>query len=324
MPRAFGRRQAALLPLSLLGCSKARPDDDTPAVAQGGSLRIGYQKAGTLALLKWRGTLDTALRQRGISLTWAEFPSGPALLEALTGAQIDLGFVGEAPPIFAQAASDAMVYVATEPAAPQAEALLVRQDSSIRSVSELKGRAIALNKGSNVHYFLVKALERAGLRYDDVKVVFLPPADARAAFENGSVDAWAIWDPYLAAAQESLAPRVLTTAHGIAQNQQLYVARRELAEERPQLLQLVLSQLAETDAWVATHVPEAAARLSQQLGMSLSAVQRSLERTRFEVMPVTELVMDNQQRIADTFLTLGLVPRALDVRKALPTKVSSP
>lgn len=317
----------ALLVLALppqLGCSKPSSAAGDSARASPVRLRIGYQKSGTLSLLKWRATLEPELERSGGHVEWAEFPSGPALLEALNGAQIDFGFVGEAPPIFAQAASSNMVYVASEPAAPKAEAILVRADSPIGTVRELKGRSIALNKGSNVHYFLAKALQRAQLAYADVQLVFLAPADARAAFENGTVDAWAIWDPYLASVELASSPRVLSTAEGLAPNQQLYVARREFADQNPELLELLLRHVQQTDSWVSEHGAEAAERLAQQLSIDVRAVRLSLERATFGVRPISEEVLDNQQRIADSFLELGLVPRALRVRDALPQKLPQP
>ena len=135
---------------------------------------------------------------------------------------IDFGNTGEAPPIFAQAAGAPLVYVGYEPAAPDGEAILVPKDSPLQSVADLKGKNIALNKGSNVHYLLVRALEKAGISYADVTTSFLTPADARAAFERGSVDAWAIWDPFQAAAEETLEARQLTNGVGIVANYQFY------------------------------------------------------------------------------------------------------
>src|SRR5471030_965299 len=167
------------------------------------TLRIGYQKsATTLVLLKGEGSLEKSLAAQGVNVKWTEFPGGPQLLEGLNVGAIDFGYTGETPPVFAQAAGAKLVYVANEPPAPTSEAILVPKDSPIKSVQELKGKKVVLNKGSNVHYLLVRALEDAGLKYTDVQTVFLPPADARAAFERGSVDAWVIWDPYQAAAEQ--------------------------------------------------------------------------------------------------------------------------
>jgi len=184
----------------LAGLFSLPPVSAQPA-ARADTLRIGYQKAASLLTLqKQQGTLDKRLAALGVAVKWVEFPAGPQLLEGLNVGAIDVGFVGEAPPIFAQAAGARFVYIGNDPAAPEAEAIVVPRDSALRSVADLKGRKVALNKGSNVHYLLVRALEKHGLKYADVTPVFLPPADARAAFEKGAVDAWVIWDPFQAAA----------------------------------------------------------------------------------------------------------------------------
>src|ERR1700683_2795901 len=149
-------------------------------------VRVGYQKYGTFLLLKARGLLEKKLEPLGFSVAWTEFPGGPQLLEALNVGALDFGIPGEPPPIFAQAAGAPLVYVGNEPPAPRGEAILVPKDSPIHSVADLKGKSIALNKGSNVHYLLVKALEKAGVKYSDIEPVFLAPADARAAFERGA------------------------------------------------------------------------------------------------------------------------------------------
>ncbi len=115
-----------------------------------------------------------------MGVKWTEFPAGPVLLEGLNVGSIDFGTVGEAPPIFAQAAGANLVYVGNEPASPASEAIVVPKGSSLRTLADLKGKKIALNKGSNVHYLLLKALEKAGIAYADIQPVFLPPADARA------------------------------------------------------------------------------------------------------------------------------------------------
>jgi ABC-type nitrate/sulfonate/bicarbonate transport system substrate-binding protein len=122
-------------------------------------IRIGFQEYGNLVLLKGKGDLERRLAPLGFQVAWTEFPAGPPLLEAINAGAIDFGSVGEAPPIFAQAAGTPFVYVAHEPPAPKGEAILVPKDSKITSVSDLKGKRVALNKGSNVHYLLVRALE---------------------------------------------------------------------------------------------------------------------------------------------------------------------
>jgi sulfonate transport system substrate-binding protein len=278
-----------------------------------GVLRIGYQKYGTLTLLKGRGTLDQRLAAKGISVKWTEFPAGPVLLEGLNVGSIDFGTVGEAPPIFAQAAGANLVYVANEPAAPRAEAIVVPKGSALKSVAELKGKKVALNKGSNVHYLLVRAIEKAGLQYSDITPVYLPPADARAAFERGSVDAWVIWDPFLAAAEKQLGARVLADGTGLVSNHQFYLASRPYADKHPEIVQVLIEELARVDEWGLANPKEAAAVLSAQTGLDAATVDLAVERYSYGVKPVTPAVIQEQQRIADAFFKLKLIPKPLRV-----------
>ena len=202
MTRLFQRLLAsALLSISMVAATVGA------SYGQDKVVRIGFQKYGKLVLLKSKGTLEEKLKAAGYKVVWTEFPSGPPLLEALNVGAIDFGNTGEAPPIFAQAAGAPIQYVAYEPPAPKGEAILVPKDSKLTSVADLKGKKVALNKGSNVHYLLVKALEKAGVKYSEIEPVFLAPADARAAFERGAVDAWVIWDPFQAAAEAATGAR---------------------------------------------------------------------------------------------------------------------
>jgi sulfonate transport system substrate-binding protein len=126
------------------------------------TVTIGYQKANIFALLKYRGTLDETLKKEGINVRWVEFPAGPQMLEGLNVGSIDLAATGDAPPAFAQAAKADLIYLGHSPANPKTEAIVVPKDSPIKSVSDLKGKRVGLNKGSDVNYLLVKALEDAG------------------------------------------------------------------------------------------------------------------------------------------------------------------
>jgi sulfonate transport system substrate-binding protein len=172
-------------------------------------------------------------------VTWILFPAGPQLLEALNAGSIDFGNTGEAPPVFAQAAGVNFVYFGNQPPFPKGEGVLVKKDSPIQNVSGLKGKRVALNKGSNVHFFLVKLLEKAGLKIDDITLVYLTPVDAWAAFEGGSIDAWVIWDPYMTAAVDRLGARVLQDADGVAANREFFLADRHFAQAHQEILPAV-------------------------------------------------------------------------------------
>ena len=279
-------------------------------------VRIGFQKYGKLVLLKSQGSLEQKLKPLGYRVSWTEFPSGPPLLEALNVGAIDFGVAGETPPIFAQAAGAPLVYLAYDPPAPQGEAILVPKDSTLKSVADLKGKKVALNKGSNVHYLLVKALEKAGLKYADIQPVFLAPSDALAAFSRGSVDAWVIWDPYEAAAEVSTGARILADGTGLVANYQFYFASKNFLASDAKAVDVALEALNETDAWTKSNIQAVAEQLSPSVGLAASVLAVSLRRESYGILPISDEVIASQQRIADTFLRLGLVPKAVTVADA--------
>ncbi|TVX89606.1 sulfonate ABC transporter substrate-binding protein [Paenibacillus agilis] len=283
-------------------------------------IRIGYQKYGVPNFLKVRGGLEKRLEQDGVAVEWTEFPGGPQLLEALNVGSIDLGHTGEAPPIFAQAAGAPLVYLAHEASRPHSEAILVLQDSPVQSVADLKGKKIALNKGSNVHYLLVKLLEQAGLQYSDVKPVFLPPADARAAFERGSVDAWAIWDPYLASAQKNLDVRIVADGEGVVNNFEFYLAVRSFAENNPDIIDALFEELNKAGDWANANHKELAKLLSPQLGIDIPSLELASSRREYNSVPISDNVIAEQQKVADTFAKLGLIPQPIQVKEALSNR----
>lgn len=312
MSHGISRRRFALLAAGLAGTLAA-----APALAQEKVVRIGYQKYGTLILLKNKGLLEGKLKPLGYSVKWAEFPAGPQLLEALNAGAIDFGNTGEAPPIFAQAAGAPLVYVGYEPAAPQGEAILVPKDSPLKTVADLKGKTVALNKGSNVHYLLVKALEKAGVPYTDIKTAYLTPADARAAFERGSVDAWAIWDPFQAAAEKTIEARQLADGTGIVSNYQFYFSTKAFVDQAPQVVDAVLAGVAEIGAWVKANPKAAAAEFSPLIGIPAPILEVALARQQYDVKPITSEVAAAQQKVADAFLALGLIPKPVRISDAL-------
>lgn len=281
------------------------------------TLNIGYQKYGLLPVVKARGNLDKTLQAQGINIKWVEFPAGPQLLEGLNVGSVALGEAGEAPPIFAQAASPNLIYVANQPAAPLAEALIVPKDSNIKTVKDLKGKRVVLNKGSNVHYLLLKVLEANQLQLDDIQVVYLPPADARAAFEKGVVDAWVIWDPFFAAAEQQLGAKVIATGKNLVNNYQFYLADRSFAEQYPQVLKTVINELNSTTQWVASHQDEAAQLLEKPTGLPLSILKSSISRMGFGVSPISNEVIKQQQYVADAFYQQHLIPNKINIQAAV-------
>ena len=304
---------------AMVAITACTPKDETPASAKQTltTLSIGYQKYGILPILKAKAALEKKLALQGIQVKWIEFPGGPQLLEALNVGSIAFGEAGEAPPIFAQAANPNLVYVAHQPASPTAEALVVQKDSPIQSIQDLKGKRIALNKGSNVHYLLLKLLEANHLTFNDIQPVYLTPSDARAAFEKGAVDAWVIWDPFFAAAEYQIHARVIATGENLVNNYQFYLTDRKFAKDHPDVLKTVVQALNQTSDWIKHHPDDAAKLLEKPTGLEFYVLKSSTSRMGFGVQPLAEQIIQEQQAVADAFYAQKLIPKQLNIQDAI-------
>ncbi|TCS36648.1 sulfonate transport system substrate-binding protein [Paucimonas lemoignei] len=298
-----------------------------PAYAQKASdtVRIGYQKSSTLlTIIKARGSLDQLLAPHGLKVSWHEFSSGLPLLEALNVGGVDLSAdVADTVPVFAQAAGAKLAYVAQEAPSPSAQAIVVRADSPIKSVADLKGKKVAVTKAAGSHYLLIALLEKAGLKFKDIQPAYLAPADGRAAFERGSVDAWVAWDPFLAGVQRQSPVRILADGTNVADYQRYYLAAAPFAESRPEIVKIVFDELQKTGRWVKQNPREAAALLAPVWGLDASTIELANGRRSYEVRTVVADALREQQSIADAFFAEGLLPKrvnTLDVPIWKPAK----
>ncbi|MBD8577619.1 sulfonate ABC transporter substrate-binding protein [Pseudomonas syringae] len=303
---------AALAVFSLVANAAAADPDPDPD-----TLRIGYQKGSIpLVLAKEHGLLEK--RFAGTAIKWIEFPAGPQMLEALNIGSLDIASTGDIPPIFAQVAGADLVYVGAEPAKPEAEVILVRKDSPLRSVAELKGRKVALQKGSSAHNLVLRALLKAGLGFKDIQPVYLSPADARAAFENGSVDAWAIWDPYYSIALVEGQSRLLADGTGLGLSGPVYTARRSFAGQHPAFVQQVLDELTAADELTRRQREQSVQILSRSMGLPGEVIGLYIDhRPVSPVLPITPAIIQAQQATADLFFDNRLLPKRVDIQDAV-------
>lgn len=281
--------------------------------AQLQQLRIGYQKSAVnLVILKQQGTLEK--RFPNAKVTWLEFPAGPQLLEALSVGSLEFGLTGDSPPVFAQSAGKDLLYVGAEPPKPDSSAVLVLNDSPIRKLADLKGKKIALQKGSSAHYLLVRAVEKAGLQWSDIQPIYLVPSDARAAFERKSVDAWAIWDPFYAATELAIKPRALATGRDLTSNNSFYLASRPFVTQHAQALAALLEELTRADKLVQDNRKEAIKLVSDFSGLDAGVVSLFIQRRpKSPTGPLSAQTVADQQRVADAFFKLGLIPKPVNV-----------
>nr|WP_315415721.1 sulfonate ABC transporter substrate-binding protein [uncultured Pseudomonas sp.] len=303
-------RIAALL-LSLLAVTH------TALAAAPDTLRIGYQKGSiALVLAKEHGLLEQRFPQTTVK--WIEFPAGPQMLEALNVGALDVGSTGDIPPLFAQAAGADLVYIGAEPAKPSAETILVRNDSPLHSVADLKGKKVAFQKGSSSHNLILRALNKAGLSYKDIQPVYLPPADARAAFEQGSVDAWAIWEPYSSLALSQSPSHVLANGEGLGLSGPVYTARREYANANGGFIHDLLDELSSAEALTRSQREDSLRVLTQFMGLPREVIARYMDnRPPSPILPIDEGIINAQQATADLFYQNHLLPKAIEVKKAV-------
>jgi len=312
MKNAFLDRRSVLASLAALGAWSSglvRAQSVQP-----GHLRIGLQKSSTLTtVLRTRGTLEQQLAPLNVKISWHEFTSGLPLLEALNLGNIDVSAdVADTVPVFAQAAGAKLTFVAQEAPSPAAQAIVVRADSPIQGLADLKGKRVGFAKAAGVHFLLLAALEKAGLSFKDIEPAYLAPADGRAAFERGAIDAWVVWDPFLAAVQKQANVRVLADGRNLASYQRYYLAGTAYAQARPDVLRIFFSELQKAGAWVKQHPKEAAALLGPVWGLDTDIVELANSRRSYEVRAVQPSNMGEQQRIADAFLGEKLLPRRVD------------
>jgi NitT/TauT family transport system substrate-binding protein/sulfonate transport system substrate-binding protein len=275
-------------------------------------LKVGTQKgAGILMAARQRGSLESLLKPLGIDVQWVEFQFGPPMLEAMRVGSIDIGLVGDTPPIFSQAANGDLLYVAAMPSG--ASALLLPAGSTLKTLQDLKGKRIAFARGSSSHNLTVAAVEKAGLRFDEITPVQLAPADAAAAFERGSVDVWTIWDPYYAIYELRPGVRVLAESTTIAPQNSFFIARRAYVEANQEVTAKVVQELGRVGAWARDNRAEVAQLVSSGTGVPLEPTLRATKRAPLQVLPMSDVHVQAQQDIADRFHRLGIIPNKIRI-----------
>lgn len=302
---------ATLLPLSLVltacGGSSAA---DTGSGAKSGAkvtLNVGDQKGGSESLLRAAGELD----KLDYEIKWSTFTSGPPLLEAVNAKAVDIGSVGNTPPVFAAAAKSKITVVGATHGSSTGEAILVPKGSSLQTPAELRGKKIAVAQGSSAHFQLIASLQQAGLTPADVKITLLQPADALAAFNSGKVDAWAVWDPYTSQVLRSGA-RILTSGEGLVNGLGFQVAAPTALADgaKSKAIGDYIQRLQRAQDWVFEHPEEWAKVWSKETGLPYEVAFDAVKRSNGTRIPVAidDAAVASEQKIADTFAELKLIP----------------
>lgn len=281
-------------------------------------LRLGYQQAGDL--VRVTGVLEKRLEPLGIKVEWAQFAQGPQLMEAMNVGKIDLGSVGETPPIFAQAAGADIVYVVgtkRTPTSGRSSIIAVPPESSIQKVEDIKGQEVVFQKASASHYFILRALQEVGLKISDIKIRSMPNVEARGAFIEGKIPVWVSGDPHYALAEKLGRIRVIKTAEGLDSPGGYYIGGRKFAEENPGLLKIVIEEIDKIEQWASNHRQETAKLIAPEQKLDLDVAEKVISRRTLGRRAISPELIKEQQRVADLFYQNGILPTPVDISKAL-------
>jgi sulfonate transport system substrate-binding protein len=306
-------KRREFLKLSLVGVAAAALSSRLRAEELPKVIRIGTQKGGFFPAVRQRHTIEDTFKPLGIDVQWIDFQFGPPLLEAINVGSVDFGYVGDAPPIFAQAAGARIRYAAAVKQDGDTQAIIVPKDSPIKTLADLRGKRVAFGRGSSAHNLLVAALEKAGLSWSDITPEPLAPADATAAFVKGSIDAWSIWDPYLALAELREHARVIAFDKDVHDPYAFYIVGADFVEKYSALVARLDSVFAAEGVWANAHHEEVAQAQAAATGVDIEAIRRFVDRSNYKVIPVDDAVIKSQQAVADRFSRVGLIPKPVKV-----------
>jgi sulfonate transport system substrate-binding protein len=306
--------QAGAAGAALLGVGSLR------AQAAASVLRIGYQKFNTVNILKGTGNLEKALAPAGVTVEWKEFAGGSQVAEALTVGAIDVGHAADAIGVFQQASGKGLHYLAAESPYPGGLGLLVPKASPVQTVRDLKGKRIAIGRGYNIQYALIRALETNGLSWGDIDPVYLVTAsDHIAAYQSGRVDAVGLWDPFLASAQLGTDSRLLFDGKGLTSNRTYHFALPAVAAVQQAQLRVLFSELKKTNQWANDNPKQVVALLAPQLGVDPKVLALATERRQYGLVTLAPDIATDQQRLADAFAQLKLIPAPVQVKELFTT-----
>jgi sulfonate transport system substrate-binding protein len=324
--------------LVLLGgataCSSAAAGSSANSPAAGGTtsanatsvsnvtLNIGDQAgSGAESLLTAAGLIN----KLPFKAHWADFTSGPPMLQAMGAGSIDIGSVGNAPPVFEASAGGQIALVGANAGDPNGSALLVPDNSPIKTVAQLKGKTIAVSQGSSANYHLLAILTKAGLTIKDVTADYLQPAEAEAAFASGHVAAWDIWSPYIEYAEAKYHARVLVSGSTIGQTYGFVVASRSALADpaRAAAIHDYLSLLYKAYDWAHTHQSAWAATWAKATGMPASVMDQATKDDLSTPAQITPAVISSEQSVANAFSSAGLIPSKINISSFAVTTFNS-
>jgi len=298
---------AALLPLTARAQS--------PAV-----VRVGWLRApNDITLGHARGTIEKAVAAHGATIKWAgPFAAAAPALEAMNAGAIDVTAGSSTASITGLAAGMPLIVFAYQKISAAAEGILVKQDAPMKTLADLKGHTVAINRGGTGEYLLMRGLAHNGIDPATVKRIYLGSADASGAFDRGHVDAWATWDPFITIAVQNYGARVLANGAQIgSDNAVTLMASRTFAAEHRDLLQVLLDTARADNAWSMQHKSEAGGIWAKAMGLPSSLGDAIGVANAVPITAMTPADLEQMKEIAAWYSESGIVPSRPDVAKGV-------
>ena len=276
------------------------------------------QSLGPLLLAKEKGWFEEEFAKVGVKVNWTVFQSGPPHFEAMAANRLDFGAVGNSPVVAGQAADIPFKEIAVSSYGLKGNAILVQKESPIKSLQDLKGKKVGVAKGSSGFNLLYRAIDKAGLKPEDVEIIQLQPDEALPAFESGAIDAWSIWEPFISIQILTKDARILEDGESLnVYSPGFLVARSAFTEEHPDLTVLFLKVFEKARLFEKESREEAIELYANSRKIDKEVVRRVIENNEALNLPITDEIIKAQQDTADFQYELKAITKKIDTSKVV-------
>jgi sulfonate transport system substrate-binding protein len=282
------------------------------------SLRVGNQRGGLRSLLE----VSRVTRDLPYRIEWSEFPAAQPLLEALNANAVDLGSMGDLNFFSVYSSGAPIKAIAATRSDGASQNIVVRGDSPIRTVADLRGKRVAAARGGWTHYSLLAILHQAGIPFSDVRFAWLLPAEAALAFRTGEVDAWSVWEPYTSLEVLNFGARVLADARGLTPSASVLAVHNDaLTQRREQLVDFVVRNRRGWE-WAQNNRQEYARFAASIIRQPVPVIERAYDVSQTRAVPIDDALVREFQVAVDQAQAWGVVPQRVNVAEAVDQSFS--
>lgn len=308
-PHTFTRRTAAALITAVITLSTSAAAFAADAIV----LRVGDQKGGNRSLLEISGLA----KDLPYKIEWSEFPAAAPILEAINAGALDVGYTGDLSFLTVYASGAPIKAIGGTRSDARTQAILVRGDSPIKTAADLKGKRLAGTRGGWGQFLINATLEKAGSRIEEATFAPLGPVDAKIALLAGSIDAWAVWEPYISYAKLKDNARVVADGEGLTPTITFIVASDNAIAAKRAAVQDLVQRLNKARLWSLDHLAEYAKSTAELTKLPEDVLLAAYTAQKTSPIAINEAVVKEVQAASDRATRYGILGKTLDVGKAV-------